>query len=349
MKMENTNKIQKPVCNIPFCESCGQLRLSIIVPVYNVEQYLSKCLNSLLNQDMIVEDYEIIVINDGSTDNSLIILDEYAQRYKNIKIITQENQGLSGARNTGVNHAMGKYLFFVDSDDYIEPNCLFNLLQFAEKNDLDAIRFNYRQAYEDGKVGRIENLTLQNEKIKTGKEFLTDDLGLWCYVWVYLFKTDIVKQQKLFEVGIYFEDGEWTPRVLLQINSIGYLDKLVYNYLQRTGSITLITDITKKEKQISDKLRIIDCVLGLRNRYEDDSITLWSKKILSLSAMSLLNMVIHNFYPQRKYYINELKRRGLFPLSFYSTKKMKYIVKVMLLNISPMLYCRIVKRSDYEK
>lgn len=319
------------------------MKLSIIVPIYNVEAYLFKCLDSLLLQDISLDDYEIIAVNDGSTDNSLTVLEEYVAKCRNIKIITQKNQGLSGARNTGINHAIGKYLFFVDSDDYIGANCLKGLLQFAEENDLDALRFDYRRVYENGKIAEIENLTLPDGKIKTGKKFLSDDLGYLCYVWTYLFKTEVIKQHNLlFKTGIYFEDVEWLPRVLLQINKIGYFNRLVYNYLQRVGSITLSIDVQKKEKLLQDKLTVIDSVLAIKDSCADKGITRWSKKILSLSTVSLISIVIHNFYPKRKHYINELRCRNLFPLSFYSTKKVKFIWRVALLNISPALYCWII-------
>ena len=322
------------------------MRLSIIVPVYNVEQYLSKCLDSLLQQNIAVEDYEIIVVNDGSMDGSLSIAEKYAEKNKNIKVINQENQGPGGARNTGINYAIGRYLFFVDSDDYIESNCLNDLLQYTEEeDDLDALRFNYRRVYENGRIAETEKLVLSNKKIKTGKKFISDDLGNLCYGVMYLFKTEIIKQQNLFfKTDIYFEDVEWLSRVLLQINKIGYLDKLVYNYFRRTGSITLSIDTQKKEKLLRDKLTVIDSVLEIRDHCRDKGVIRWSKKMLSLSAVSLINAVIHDFYPQRKYYINELKRRNLFPLSFYSTKKIKFIWRVILLNISPSLYCWIIKK-----
>ena len=98
------------------------MKLSIIVPVYNVADYLPKCLDSLLVQDLSQNEYEIIVVNDGSTDNSGKIAEEYSKTYSNIILINQENQGLSGARNTGIQNAKGEYVQFVDSDDYLEPN-----------------------------------------------------------------------------------------------------------------------------------------------------------------------------------------------------------------------------------
>ena len=105
-------------------------RLSIIVPIFNVELYLAKCLDSLVIQDIQKHEYEIIIINDGSTDSSKDIIKSYLKKYSNIRYIVQENQGLGGARNTGILNACGKYLMFVDSDDYIEKNCLNRFRQW---------------------------------------------------------------------------------------------------------------------------------------------------------------------------------------------------------------------------
>lgn len=100
------------------------MKLSIIVPMYNVEQYIEKCLKSLLNQDLSRDDYEILIINDGSKDRSKHIVNEYMKNNKNIRMINQKNGGQSKARNTGIDNAKGEYLFFVDSDDYIEDYTL---------------------------------------------------------------------------------------------------------------------------------------------------------------------------------------------------------------------------------
>ena len=120
------------------------MQLSIIVPVYNVADYLAKCLDSLLAQDLPQNEYEIIVVNDGSTDNSGEIAQQYADKYANITLINQGNQGLSGARNTGIKCAKGDYIQFVDSDDYLEENVLGGLLKQVEKDNLDVLRFKYQ-------------------------------------------------------------------------------------------------------------------------------------------------------------------------------------------------------------
>lgn len=113
--------------------------VSVIIPVYNVENYLKECLDSVLNQTY--KNIEVIVINDGSTDKSLHILEDYSSKFNNIKIIDQENSGQSVARNKGLENAKGKYIYFLDSDDYILPDTLKKLIKKLEMNNLDIIRF----------------------------------------------------------------------------------------------------------------------------------------------------------------------------------------------------------------
>ena len=125
-------------------------KLSIIVPVYNVAAYLRKCVDSLLNQSLSTSDYEIILVDDGSSDGSGSIADEYASRFNNVRVLHQENRGLSGARNAGILHAEGNYVQFVDSDDYLEPDVLPKLIQRMDDDDLDVLRFNYRNVNENG-------------------------------------------------------------------------------------------------------------------------------------------------------------------------------------------------------
>ena len=118
--------------------------LSIIVPVYNVEEYLPHCINSLLDQGLTEKQYEIILVNDGSTDNSPVICQSYVDKYPFIHCYSQKNQGLSGARNTGMKHVKGKYVQFVDSDDFLQPNSIKAVLEAAEKYDADLAFFQGR-------------------------------------------------------------------------------------------------------------------------------------------------------------------------------------------------------------
>ena len=120
------------------------MKLSYIVPVYNVEAYLDKCLRSLYNQSLELADFEVVIINDGSSDSSIEIIEKYRTLYQNITLIEQENQGLSVARNNGINHAKGDYILCVDSDDFLIQDSISNLLQKAIDLNLDVLRGEYR-------------------------------------------------------------------------------------------------------------------------------------------------------------------------------------------------------------
>ena len=128
------------------------MKLSIIVPIYNVAPYLRKCVDSLLTQD--ISDYEIILVDDGSPDECPQICDEYVEKYDSIRVVHQENEGLSAARNSGVKVAQGDYIMFVDSDDYLQPNVLGALMEQVERDNLDVLRFRYQNVRENGEAPR---------------------------------------------------------------------------------------------------------------------------------------------------------------------------------------------------
>ncbi len=119
------------------------MRLSIIIPCYNLEDYIERCVNSVLNQDIPKEEYEIILVDDGSTDNTPSILSGLEAEYPNIRVLTQNNQGVSAARNKAIEIARGRYIWFVDGDDWITPQSLKSLLSLAESRDADILRFDY--------------------------------------------------------------------------------------------------------------------------------------------------------------------------------------------------------------
>ena len=138
------------------------MKVSVIVPVYNVEKYLAKCLDSLINQEFF--NYEIIVVNDGSTDNSQEIIEEYAKRYDIIKDVFKKNGGLSSARNYGLEKASGKYITFVDSDDYVDENMYLKMYEKAKSGNFDIVTSDINYVYND-RVERFKNI-LQKKGMK---------------------------------------------------------------------------------------------------------------------------------------------------------------------------------------
>lgn len=322
------------------------MKLSTIVPVYNVEAYLQKCVTSLLNQDLPASEYEIILVDDGSTDRSGALCDTLAAEHGNIRVIHQQNRGLSGARNAGIAAAVGQYVLFVDSDDFLEPNVLGELVKQAEGSDLDILRFNYQNVNEAGEVFEPNKYAKPfvdfSEEVCDGVTFLNERLGYACYACQFMVRTSLLKQEgNGFKEGIYYEDVEWTPRILLLAGRTASTGKIVYNYLFRTGSIARNTDIEKKRKALRDKLSILEGFEALRKQVRDGR---WFRGMAAQVVLSVLDLVGRYFYPDRKAYLKALKEQVSFPLSTYhATKSAKR--KIWLANLSPELVCRLYHRK----
>ena len=309
------------------------MKLSIIVPIYNIAPYLRKCVDSLLTQD--ISDYEIILIDDGSTDECPQICDEYAKQYSHIKVIHQENAGLSAARNTGIKVAQGDYILFVDSDDYLQPNTLGVLLEQMERDNLDVLRFRYQNVKESGEVfvpheGMKSDYNDYSSDPTDGLNFLNERMWVQCYAWQFLVKTEIVRQE-LFTPGIYFEDTDWTPRMLLRAKRVASTDLVVYNYLWREGSITLSQkDIRKMRKQLHDKLNLIKNLNAWGDTVENRR---WFDQMISGLVINIVGMIAHYFYAERKEYIQQIKSYGVLPLKNINVAP-GAIKKLKLINFS---------------
>lgn len=316
------------------------LILSIIVPIYNVESYLRKCVDSLLAQDLPESAYEIILVDDGSTDASGDIANEYAERYANIRVIHQVNGGLSAARNTGIDAAQGNYIQFVDSDDYLEPNVLSGLVEKMERDELDVLRFNYQNVNEQYEVFQpykdVKPFVDYRDEVCDGLTFLTERLGYACYAVQFMIKTELLKpKEHQFKCGIYFEDTEWTPRLLVRAQRVTSVDTMVYNYLMRTGSITQAVTEEKKRKVLADKLALIDSMNRQAASCEDKR---WFEGMIAGTTLSILTLVTADFYKERRHIIYQLRMKRVFPLSNYHATQ-RTARKLKLINISPELFC----------
>lgn len=331
------------------------MKLSIIIPIYNVEAYLKKCVDSVLNQDS--EDYEIILVDDGSTDSCPVICDEYVSplffnsltRSVVIKVIHQPNAGLSAARNSGIKIANGDYLMFVDSDDFIEPNVLGELVRTMDEKQLDVLRYNYQNVRENGEVF-VPFKTGKPyfdycDDVLDGEAFLNERLGYACYAWAFILRRDLLipnslnaNSLTLFTEGIYFEDTDWTPRMLLKAKRVSSTEKIVYNYLWREGSITLPDNPIKKKKVLDDKMKLISGFIERQKLVKDKRWFTWQ---IAGTTMSILGILSTYSVNERKPYLQQLKAYNIFPLSTYrSAGSVKY--KRWLANLSPSLYCNLM-------
>ena len=220
-------------------------KISVIIPVYNVEKYLSRCLDSIVNQTF--RDMEIICVNDGCTDNSAEILDQYAKTDKRIKIITQTNGGLSVARNTGLKYACGQYVGFIDSDDWIDIDYYECLVDLLEKNNADIAMAGMRISNQDNVS---DNLT---------PNFVTDDFvkkiqtlpnGSICDK---LFKADLF-QELTFPVGRYYEDNIVLLKTMYYSKKVVFTNRVSYYYFTNPSGICRTTDKTAVKRKNQDRL-----------------------------------------------------------------------------------------------
>ncbi len=229
--------------------------ISIIVPVYKVERYLSQCIDSIINQTY--TNLEIILVDDGSPDNCGMICDEYARLDNRIKVIHKENGGLSSARNAGLDIATGEYIGFVDSDDYIDDLLVSETINIIKKENVDLVKFGY---YKEGKHFKIKNnfVLPTNKPIdSTGEEvrnniFKTDNL---CTCWGNIYKANIAKKI-MFDNSISVgEDFLYVTNYLTKCNKIYISDKHYYHYIINQNSLTHKFDMQKSIFKTSEAIK----------------------------------------------------------------------------------------------
>lgn len=219
---------------------------SIIIPVYNVEKYLEACLNSL-NDFKNSSVFEIIIVNDGSTDSSPNIITEWVQGTDNIKVINQTNAGLSAARNTGFKAATGKYIAFIDSDDYITAEKLKLLLHDALSSNADIAIGDFTSIYEDKDDVCLSSISIPAGEYDAQSFFIGNYKELMSVVWRSVYKKEFLESNNLsFHEGICFEDVEFTPIVFGKAHKVFYSKIPFYYYRKRNDSITTSNVSLKK-------------------------------------------------------------------------------------------------------
>lgn len=219
------------------------ISLTFILPCYNVENYIGQCLDSLYNQDIDESNYEVICVNDCSTDNTKRIIEKYADMHSNITLVNHTtNKTAGGARNTGLDIAKGKYCWFVDPDDYVKPNVLANLIAICEDNELDELLFNYDVLYKDSNTILTKEIFI-NSQVDTGinfiEKFFQNKLSNLSIVWQQLFRVDFIRQHfiRFPEIRVS-QDASFSWRALLYSTKMMSIQDSPYIYRQNSNSVT---------------------------------------------------------------------------------------------------------------
>ena len=307
-------------------------KMAIIIPVYNTSKYLKKCLDSVVNQTY--KNYEVIIVNDGSTDNSLAIINYYIKQNPNITLINQRNMGLSMARNNAVKKINADYFLFLDSDDYLDIDALKILNEKLDDEDL--LRYQIRDVYED-KTYDQDYLTFKNKHGKEAIKYLIDSYytePACCY----LYKTSFFKENNFeFKDKVYHEDYGLIPYVIIKAKSITAIEDKLYYYLQRDGSITKNTkNILKRYQDI--KVQYDDLLEKLK---KDDFEN--KKYLISYLTNNLFYKLVLLDNENYKKELKVLKEEKVFDNLLNDTLKRK--IKNILLKINPRLIIKNNKSS----
>lgn len=293
-------------------------KVSIIVPIYNVEKYLRKCLDSLVNQTY--QNVEILCINDGSKDNSQLIIDEYENKYPNIHGYIKENGGLSDARNYGIDKASGEYLMFVDSDDYLRNDAIELLMKKADKENSDIVVCDLDYVYEDGTIKKAYQYEFESGSPKENNDliFITNSA---CDK---LFKKDLFDDYR-FPKGMWYEDLASIPTILSKANKISKLDEELYMYFQRQGSI-----VHKRDDRIFDIYKAINKVkeeiLSFKEYQGKQNIIDKFNDYYIIHGADLTTLRISNFDSKRNEY---LKRNAELLEKYYPNWYSNHLIKEM--------------------
>lgn len=257
-------------------------KVSVIVPVYNVEKYIDRCLESLVNQTL--KDIEIIIVNDGSTDNSIKIVEEYKKKYKNkIIYLEKENGGLSDARNYGIPYAKGEYIAFLDSDDYVDRKMYEKLYNKAIENNSDIVECDFYWKYPNKLILDTRNEYKNiNDMIKNGR----------VVVWNKLYNRKIIIDRNImFTKGVRYEDIDFFYKLIPEINRLDYIKEPLVYYVQREASIS-----KKQSEKNADIFIVLDNVIDyykknkIYDNYKDEIEYMYVRYLLASSFLRIVKI-----------------------------------------------------------
>ncbi len=316
-----------------------QVGISVIIPVYNVEKYLKDCLDSVFNQDF--EDYEVICVDDGSTDNSLWILNEYAAISDKFHVIHQENGGLSNARNTGVTYSNGKYVCFLDGDDLLTQNALKKMWEIVNNEDIEILTYELHSlCYENEYLQKCKNKDayyhIDNEYngIKSGREFFVEMMEMNDFIesaCIMLISTEWLKEKEIhFVPNALFEDSIYALECYFQCKKMKHIKDGFYIYRVRENSIMTETYTYKhlyyRIWQYSECLRMI--YTYAKNEREISALALFAEK--SLANIKYINRTLEESEAKKIYQLDGLyalltKSIGISQLSTNYNSELKII------------------------
>jgi len=306
----------------------SEIRLSIIVPFYNVEKYISRCLDSIYAQDIPENEYEVICVNDASPDHSRDIVQAYQCNYANLKLIEHPTNRMPGAgRNSGLLASQGNYVCFIDSDDYIQANVFAKLLTIVESNDLDILHFCAQRVTDEDVKYDYLYAPIETD-VTSGMAYLNDRIvSYWekhTTAWLKLYRREfLLKNQLLFPEGVYFEDNAFSLRCLIACEKFKHIPDIVYYY--RINPVSIMESNINGGKKLADRLRMYCECLNILEHY--------SKNLFPYDAAEIY---INHIY-------TEIKKKSI----LYLPLKEKFIFYKRIRSFNKNILLKYMRFRDY--
>lgn len=313
-------------------------KLSIIVPLYNSGQYIAGCLDSIIASDLPDGEYEVIIVNDGSNDNGPELVKPYLEKYSNFRIIHQENQGLSSARNNGINHSKGSYFWCVDSDDYVDDR-LARILPYLD-GKTDVVSTYLKLVKEDGSLVKYskDHRVPYNKKI-SGRDVVIRGFNPTSVCGHFIRRQFVIDNQLFFVPGKTHQDVELSYRLFAHASEVLFLDISSYVYVLHPNSISQSKSVEKKKKFTLDDIFVYNSFKNLAASFAETDKQL--SEVISTRAESVLFGLLASLYNNKKEWgrngitkavLTELRSQHIYPLKgpFYSKKhrRMSYLLNL---------------------
>ncbi len=338
------------------------MKLSVLIPMYNAESFIERCLESLMNQNISKEDYEVIVFNDGSNDRSKEIVERFIKTHSNVFLHSHNNEGVISTRNKLITLAKGAYVYFMDADDYVAYNCLGDVLTFATHSKIDILGFNTLVTKEDAIFNL--NKTFQEfelPKIVSGDQFLKENINLRIEIWWYLIRKDFLHKHKLaFIDRDYDGDVVFTLRLFLYAQRVAYSPVAIYRYFQSPES-------TMRSDNIAYKRKIVQYFMALINDLNNliatlDKFSIRHEKVIAnnfkfrrdaFTFFTIIKMIKAEFSIKAiKEKLFELEKIGAYPIKSFireDYKSFKYKLLAYILNHKTLLFIFVKLHKIYTK
>ena len=322
----------------------NKIKISVIIPAYNAEATIKKCIDSILNQTY--KNFEIIIINDGSKDNTYKILKEYENKEEKVKVINNENRGVSFSRNCGVESATGDYITFVDSDDYLDSNCFEKIIKKMPR-DIDVLRYNFKidgiRKYNNNLFNLRNKIIEINEQTKMDlyRHFLTFNEPIPNFVMVLLIKTELAKKVSFIEKLTMMEDVHYYLQLFQKAKKIYFLDEKLYNYYINPDSVTNCS-----KNFMKNALGILDTNVCINELLKNEKIYDLKKNINSNHLRIISQFVINSYRKDKKEYLIIIKKLNASKIfidlkEYYKLTPMKNRILLCLIYKKYYLLCKI--------